>query len=70
LPSDYAVVAYAWSLAVVETMEITSPGDMERLLDRLATEPSTEAAARSALHMDYADLGSATAVYLRQTYLH
>jgi hypothetical protein len=73
LPADYASIAYAWSLAVVESVETAGPGDIERLLDRMATEPSAEAAARSTLHMeyaDYADLGSAAAVYLRQTYLH
>ena len=70
LPSDYAVVAYAWSLAVVETMETTSPGDMELAARPPGRRAHDAAAARSALHMDYADLGSATAVYLRQTYLH
>jgi hypothetical protein len=69
--NEFAGVAYAWSLAVVEAIVAAGgPGDVDRLLDKITTEPSTEAAARAALHMDYADLNQATAEYLRRTYLH
>ncbi len=70
MPSAVADYAYAWSLAIVEYI-VASYGirDIERLLDRVATEPSTEAAARSALHMAYLDLEQETVKYLRRTYL-
>lgn len=70
LQDSAADYAYAWSLAVVEYV-VTTYGmrDIERLLDRISTEPSTEAAARSALHMDYSELEQETAKYLRRTYL-
>jgi hypothetical protein len=70
LPKDYAGVAYAWSLAVVETIvDEGGASDIERLLDRVGSEPNTEAAAKSALHEDYAELNKLTADYLRRTYL-
>ena len=57
---DSAAFAYAWSLAVVESI-IDSGGvsDISRLLDRVATAPSTEAAAQEMLHSNYADLQAA-----------
>jgi hypothetical protein len=71
LPRDVASHAYAWSLAVVEyIVETNGMRDIERLLDRISSEPSTEAAARSTLRMDYAELAQETAKYLRRTYLH
>ena len=70
LPADFAAMAYAWSLAVVEAIEANGPGDAVRLLDRMATEPSGEAAIRSTLHMSYADLNAQAAEYLRRTYTH
>jgi hypothetical protein len=70
LPTDVAGYAYAWSLAVVEyIIEADGMPDIERLLDRVATEPSAEAAARSVLRADYAELKQETAKYLRRTYL-
>jgi peptidase MA superfamily protein/tetratricopeptide repeat protein len=66
LPSYLAAVAYAWSLAVVENIETTSPGDLERILDRLDEGASGENAVRAALHSSYADLNAATADYLRK----
>jgi len=69
LPSDAAGYAYGWSLASVEYI-VQSGGmtDIERILDRIAAGESTEAALRSVLHDDYADLMEATAQYLRKTY--
>ncbi len=70
LPAPVARYAYAWALSVVEYV-VSADGmrDVERLLDRLATEASPEEAARSVLHMNYADLEEAAAKYLRHTYL-
>lgn len=70
LPGSAAAFAYAWSLAVVESM-IDSGGitDIARLLDRVATAPSTETALRETLRLDYADLQQQTLDYLRRTYL-
>jgi tetratricopeptide (TPR) repeat protein len=66
LQAGFARVAYLWSLAVVETIETTSPGDLERILDRLDGGASSEEAVRATLHMSYADLNTATADYLRK----
>lgn len=70
LDGNSAAFAYAWSLAVVESI-IDSGGvsDISRLLDRVATSPSTEAAAKEMLHSDYADLQQQTVAYLKHTYL-
>ncbi len=70
LPPQVAGYAYAWSLAVVEyIVETYGMRDIERLLDRVANEASSEAATRSALRMDYAELEQETVNYLRRTYL-
>jgi hypothetical protein len=70
LPPQVAGYAYAWSLAVVEYIVQTyGLRDIERLLDRVASEASSEAATRTALRMDYAELEQETANYLRRTYL-
>lgn len=66
LPSYLAAIAYAWSLAVVENIESASPGDLERILDRLAEGASGENAVHAALHVSYVDLNAATADYLRK----
>jgi tetratricopeptide (TPR) repeat protein len=66
LQTGFAQDAYAWSLAVVETIEATSSGDLERILDRIDEGASTEDALRAALHETYADLNAATADYLRK----
>lgn len=70
LSGGAASLAYAWSLAVVESI-IQSGGmsDISRLLDRIATSPSTEQALRESLHTDYADLEQQTLVYLRRAYV-
>jgi predicted negative regulator of RcsB-dependent stress response len=70
LPEGVASYAYAWSLAVVEyIVETYGMRDIERLLDHVATDASTEAAARTSLRMDYAELQQETAKYLRHAYL-
>jgi tetratricopeptide (TPR) repeat protein len=67
LPASSAAMAYAWSLAVVESI-IQSGGvdDISRLLDRIGAASSTEEALRETLHSDYADLQQQTIVYLRR----
>lgn len=70
LSSDSASYAYAWSLAAVESI-VNSGGmsDVDRLLDRVAAAPSTEAALHDSLRMDYSDLAEQTATYLRREYV-
>jgi tetratricopeptide (TPR) repeat protein len=70
LDGNSAAFAYAWSLAVVESI-IDSGGvsDISRLLDRVATAPSTEAAAQEMLHSNYADLQQQALAYLKRAYL-
>lgn len=70
MSGDFAAIAYAWSLAVVEAIEANGPGDIVRLLDRMAAGLSGEAAVHDALHMSYADLNSQAGDYLRRTYSH
>jgi tetratricopeptide (TPR) repeat protein len=70
LPKDAVANAYAWSLAVVET--IVSEGgmiDIERILDRISDESSPEDALRSVLRESYQDTMQDTAHYLRKAYL-
>ena len=61
LDGNSAAFAYAWSLAVVESI-VDSGGvsDISRLLDRVATAPSTEAAVQEMLHSNYTDLQQQT----------
>jgi len=66
LQPGFARIAYEWSLAVIETIETTSSGDLERLLDRLDEGASAEDAVRATLHSTYADLDASTADYLRK----
>jgi len=70
LSGDSATYSYAWSLAAVESI-IREGGmsDIEKLLDDIATEPSTELALRDSLRMSYADLAQQTTSYLRHEYL-
>ncbi|HEY4878577.1 MAG TPA: tetratricopeptide repeat protein [Candidatus Acidoferrales bacterium] len=66
LSGSSASVAYAWSLAAVESIVRTGGiGDVSRLLDTIATAPSTETALRDSLHSDYADLQQQTITLLR-----
>jgi len=70
LSDQAAVNAYAWSLAVVESIVTQgSMGDIERILDQLSAEAAPEAAVRAVLHESYADLMLFTARYLRKAYL-
>jgi len=70
LSGDSASYAYAWSLAAVESIiRSGGMGDVERLLDHIATEPSTELALRDSLRIDYAELAEQTTKYLRREYL-
>jgi len=69
LPSDAAAYAYAWALANMEyIVQSGGMGDVERILDRIGSGSSTEAALREVLHSDYNDLMQSTAEYLRKTY--
>jgi hypothetical protein len=67
LSAGSAAMAYAWSLAVVESI-VQSGGmsDISRLLDRVGSAPSTEDAVRETLHSDYSDLQQQTIAYLRR----
>jgi tetratricopeptide (TPR) repeat protein len=70
LPGDSVAFAYAWSLAVVESI-IDSGGvsDISRLLDCIATSPSTEVALQETLRLNYADLQEQTVAYLKRAYV-
>lgn len=70
LPRDVASNAYAWSLAVVESM-VTVDGmeDLERILERIAAGSSTEDAVHAVLHEDYSGLMLTTAQFLHKAYL-
>jgi len=71
LPSDEAGYAYASALATIEyIVQVDGMGDIERILDRIASGSSTEEALREALHSDYNDLMESTTEYLRKTYGH
>jgi tetratricopeptide (TPR) repeat protein len=70
LSGPIAGYAYAWALANVEyIVQVNGMGDMERILNRIAVESSTETAVQEVLHSNYEDLAKATVVYLRKTYL-
>jgi tetratricopeptide (TPR) repeat protein len=70
LSANSAAFAYAWSLAVVESIiDAGGVSDLSRLLDRVATSASTESALQETLHMNYADLAQQTLAYLRHTYV-
>src|SRR5271169_2074291 len=57
LQSDAAGYAYAWALANIEyIVQTDGMGDIERILDRIGSGGSTEAALREVLHSDYNDL--------------
>jgi len=70
LPRDTAATAYAWSLAVVETIvNVDGMDDLGRILDRIASQSATEDAVRAVLHDSYADLMQSTVQHLRKAYL-
>jgi hypothetical protein len=71
LSGNTAAFAYAWSLALVESIiDAGGVSDISRLLDRIASSRSAEAALRETLRSDYSDLAQQTVVYLRRQYLH
>ena len=64
-----ATVAYAESLAAVEYISDTyGMSDVQRILQRLGEGSSTEAALRSVIHSDYAQLDSDVAHFLAGKY--
>jgi tetratricopeptide (TPR) repeat protein len=69
LPEPMVHDAYAWALANMEYL-VTKDGmgEVEKILDHIATGESTESALREVLHSDYAELEQATALYLQNTY--
>ena len=68
-PPAVAALAYAWSLAAVESVMARSGQlTIDRLLGDLSTASSSEEALREALQMGYADFDRQTADYLRKTY--
>lgn len=70
LSGNSAAFAYAWSLAVVESIiEAGGVSDISRLLDRIAVSSSSEATLQETLHLNYADLSQQTVVYLKRAYL-
>jgi tetratricopeptide (TPR) repeat protein len=70
LPPEAAGYAYAWALANVETIVQTDGmSDVTRILDRIASGDSTEAAIREVLRADYNELAQSTAEFLRRSYL-
>jgi tetratricopeptide (TPR) repeat protein len=70
LSGSSAAFAYAWSLAVVESIiQVAGIADISRLLDRTATASSTETALRETLRLDYLELERQTVDYLRQAYV-
>ena len=70
LSGNSAAFAYAWGLAVVESIiDAGGVSDISRLLDRIATSPSTETALQETLHSNYSDLQDQTVAYLKREYL-
>jgi len=70
LSGDSAYFAYAWALAVVESIiQSGGMGDVQRLIDALATAPSVEDALRESLHSSYEDIEHQTLVFLRREYV-
>ena len=68
-PGDAAAYAYAWALANIEYLvQADGMGDVERILDRIGSGSSTEAALHDVLHSDYNDVMRSTADFLRRTY--
>ena len=68
-PSNAAVYAYAWALANMEyIVQADGMGDVERILERIASGSSTESALHDVLHSDYNDVMRSSAEYLRRAY--
>lgn len=70
LSGNSAAFAYAWSLAVVESIiDAGGVSDVSRLLDRIATASSVEDALKETLHLNYDELNQQTVAYLKHAYL-
>jgi tetratricopeptide (TPR) repeat protein len=68
-PGDAAAYAYAWALANIEyIVQADGMGDVERILDRVGSGSSAEAAVHDVLHSDYNDVMRSTADFLRRSY--
>jgi tetratricopeptide (TPR) repeat protein len=71
MDSNTANYAYAWALANIEyIVRAGGMGDVERILDHIASGEAPSAAVHEVVHSDYADLTQSTADYLRKTYGH
>ncbi len=71
LTASQSRFAYAWALAVVETIEAQSGADgIDHLLDAERTESSNDAALLQGLRTNFSALDEATIAYLRQMYFH
>jgi tetratricopeptide (TPR) repeat protein len=69
LPSDGAAYAYAWALANIEyIVKADGMGDVQRILDRIGSGGTPEAALREVLHSNYDDVMQSTAEFLRKNY--
>ena len=70
LPGNNASMAYAWSLAVMESIiDRNGMGDVSRLIGRMATAPSAQDAVQETLDCSYSDLQQQAVDYLKRTYL-
>ena len=70
LSGNGASFAYAWSLAVVESIiDAGGVSDISRLLDNIASAPSAEVAVKETLHLSYDELNQQTVAYLKRAYL-
>jgi tetratricopeptide (TPR) repeat protein len=68
---ERASVAYAWSLAVIESIiDRGGMGDINRLLDAMLGAPSPQDAVQQSLNMSYDELQQQTVDYLNRAYLN
>ena len=68
---ENASIAYAWSLAVIESMiDRGGMGDVNRLLDAVASAPSPQDAVQQSLNMSYDELQQQAVDYLNRAYLN
>jgi tetratricopeptide (TPR) repeat protein len=68
---DSAAMAYAWSLAVVESIiDRGGIGDVSRLLDAMAGAPSAQDAVQQTFNSNYDELQQQTVDYLKRAYLN
>ena len=68
---ESASVAYGWSLAVIESIiDRGGMGDINRLLDAMASAPSPQDAVQQSLDMSYDELQQQAVDYLNRAYLN